>query len=338
MFFLIQKAYFENHTNRCIHPKWTLRLKSMAVVTEYNNDIKWTHMAAVSNEDLNSLAQQQGYPQQLIQDCLQPEHLPKLEKVDETLFCLLRYYDSQCPKNSNTIQALTRKVAVFLQKDQVLSLQRSEDHIFSDLQKTIKVPVKSANKYQYVFLKLFKKAISTYDEPIQAGLLELQQFESSVFESDSKKVRMSRFYNLKRKATMFTNLLRMSSETLAQFSEHLDKSVKSAYQDAKELLEKLLFNLKEISDNILSLISLQVSLSSHKLNELSHKTNEIIRVLTIFSVFFLPLNFIAGLYGMNFEHMPELKWIYGYPTIIAVMVAIVSGLFLWFWRKGWLQD
>ena len=307
-------------------------------MTEYNNDIQWTHMSAVSNEDLDGLSQQVGYPQQLIQDCLQPEHLPKLEKVDDTLFCLLRYYDSQCAKKSDTIQALTRKVAIFLQKDKILSLQRSQDLLFSDLQKTIKVPTKVVNKYQYVFLKTFKKAISSYEEPVQAGLLELQQFEANVLEGDAKKIRLSRFYSLKRRANMFTNLLRMSLETLAQFAEHLDKSVKSAYQDVRELIEKLLFSLKEISDNILGLISLHVSLSSHKLNELSHKTNETIRVLTIFSVFFLPLNFIAGLYGMNFEHMPELKWPYGYPTVIAVMMAVVSTLLWWFWRKGWLRD
>ncbi len=295
-------------------------------------------MAAVSNEDLNELAQQPGYSQQLIQDCLQPEHLPKLEKVEDTVFCLLRYYDSHCAKNSTTIQSITRKVALFLQKDQILSLQRSDDQYFTDLQKSLRVPAKISNKFQYVFLKVFKRAILTYDEPIQAGLLELQQFESNVFEGDSKKVRLSRFYALKRRTTMFANLLRMSSETLNQFAEHLDKSVKSAYQDVKELVEKLLFNLKEINDNILSLISLQVSLSSYKLNELSHKTNEIIRVLTLFSVFFLPLNFIAGLYGMNFEHMPELKWVYGYPAIIGVMIAIVTALLLWFWKKGWLRD
>jgi magnesium transporter len=129
----------------------------------------------------------------------------------------------------------------------------------------------------------------------------------------------------------------MSLESLLQFSEHLDKSVKSVYQDVKELIEKLLFNLKEIHENILSLIHLHVSISSHKINELSHKTNEIIRVLTIFSVFFLPLNFIAGVYGMNFEFMPELKSPLGYPIVIGAMVFVVLSLLVWFWKRGWLQ-
>ncbi|MFN8944825.1 MAG: CorA family divalent cation transporter [Pseudobdellovibrionaceae bacterium] len=85
------------------------------------------------------------------------------------------------------------------------------------------------------------------------------------------------------------------------------------------------------------MIHLHVSISSHKINELSHKTNEIIRVLTIFSVFFLPLNFIAGVYGMNFEFMPELKSPLGYPIVIGAMVFVVLSLLVWFWKRRWLQ-
>ncbi len=293
---------------------------------------------AVSNEDLHHLATQSGYPQQSIQDCLQPEHLPKLEKIEDTVFCLLRYYDPNCSIKSDSIQALTRKVAVFMQKDQILSLQRSEDVFFSDFQKNLVIPPKVVNKNQYVLLKIFKRALASFEDPISAGLRELEQFEASVFESDSKKIRLSKFYSLKRRTTLFTNLLRMSGEALDQLTDYLDKSLKSIVQDVKELLAKLQFQLKEIHENILSLIHLQVSISSHRINELSHRTNEIIRVLTIFSVFFLPLNFIAGLYGMNFEHMPELKWPYGYPLIIAVMASVILSLLGWFWKKGWLRE
>lgn len=310
----------------------------MAQSTEVNSEIKWTHLTEVSNEDLHQLAAQSGYSQQSIQDCLQPEHLPKLEKIEETIFCLLRYYDPNSSKKSDSIQALTRKVAVFMQKDQILSLQRSQDAFFSDFQKNLVIPSKVMSKNQYVLLKVFKRALSSFEEPISAGLMELEQFEASVFGNESKKIRLSKFYSLKRRATLFTNLLRMSGEVLEQMEDFIDKSVKSVFQDVRELLAKLQFQLKEIHENILSLIHLQVSISSHRINELSHKTNEIIRVLTIFSVFFLPLNFIAGLYGMNFEHMPELKWQYGYPLIVAIMIAVILGLLGWFWKKGWLQE
>jgi magnesium transporter len=60
------------------------------------------------------------------------------------------------------------------------------------------------------------------------------------------------------------------------------------------------------------------------------------RVLTIFSVFFMPLTFIAGVYGMNFRHMPELEWPLGYPLVMGSMVVVIVVIFIWFRRKRWL--
>ena len=58
--------------------------------------------------------------------------------------------------------------------------------------------------------------------------------------------------------------------------------------------------------------------------------------MTIFSVFFMPLTFIAGIYGMNFEFMPELDWRYGYPTAMALMGVVTAVVYVWFKKKGWL--
>ena len=67
------------------------------------------------------------------------------------------------------------------------------------------------------------------------------------------------------------------------------------------------------------------------------RMNEIMKILTIVSSIFIPLTFIAGVYGMNFKHMPELDYPYGYYTIIGVMVLITVSLLIYFYRKGWLK-
>jgi len=100
-------------------------------------------------------------------------------------------------------------------------------------------------------------------------------------------------------------------------------------QDLIETADRLFFLADQLLENTNTLLSMHISLSSQR-------TNEVMRVLTLFSVFFLPLTFIVGIYGMNFKYMPELYHPLGYPLILFVMLLVVVGVFLWFRRKGWL--
>jgi len=73
-------------------------------------------------------------------------------------------------------------------------------------------------------------------------------------------------------------------------------------------------------------------------SKLSNRTNEIMRMLTIISTLFLPMTFIAGVYGMNFDWMPELRWTLGYPLSLLLMAAVGMGFIVFFWRRGWLRN
>ena len=68
----------------------------------------------------------------------------------------------------------------------------------------------------------------------------------------------------------------------------------------------------------------------------SNRMNEVMKVLTIIATIFIPLSFIAGVYGMNFEYMPELKWRWAYPALLLVLFGVFIGMILWFKRKKWL--
>ncbi|HEX5962233.1 MAG TPA: CorA family divalent cation transporter, partial [Gemmatimonadales bacterium] len=88
---------------------------------------------------------------------------------------------------------------------------------------------------------------------------------------------------------------------------------------------------EELVEDVNNLLSIQLALASHR-------TNEVVRVLTVFSVFFLPLTFIVGIYGMNFEFMPELRKHWGYPAVLAGMGLVTLIIYLWFRRRGWLRE
>jgi magnesium transporter len=72
------------------------------------------------------------------------------------------------------------------------------------------------------------------------------------------------------------------------------------------------------------------------LSSVSYRLNEVMKVLTIIATIFMPLTFIAGVYGMNFRHMPELDWRYGYPSVLVLMAAIFAVMVFYFKRKKWM--
>jgi magnesium transporter len=73
------------------------------------------------------------------------------------------------------------------------------------------------------------------------------------------------------------------------------------------------------------------------LSVVANRTNDTMKVLTIFSAIMLPLTLIAGIYGMNFEHMPELRWLHGYPFALGLMLVTGAAMLFWFWHKGWIK-
>ena len=125
------------------------------------------------------------------------------------------------------------------------------------------------------------------------------------------------------------------SKKLLLFSQEAVSSIKlheqdgAVLQDARDLHIKLLNIYDQIHEDVSNLVNFYLSISAQK-------TNDVIKVLTIFSVFFMPLTFVVGIYGMNFEHMPELKSSWGYPGVLASMLLISVLIYSWFRRKKWL--
>ncbi len=112
-------------------------------------------------------------------------------------------------------------------------------------------------------------------------------------------------------------------------SPHVTKEtrvyLRDTYDHAVQVMD-MVETFREIASGLMDLY----------LSGVSNRMNEIMKVLTVISTIFLPMTFIAGVYGMNFEHMPELKWKLGYPMAVAFMALSVGGLLFYYWRKGWI--
>lgn len=302
-----------------------------------NGNFHWVDVINPNRADLDNVARRFSLPAHLVQDCMEPEHLPKFEKVDGTSFIILRAFDPAADFKSDTIQALTRKVAIFFGENFVVSFHRKEQpyvqHVFESWEKLAHLPSGSSHR---ITAELVLQVAKSYGPGVESALERFERFEEEVF-TLGHKLKLKQSYLLKRRVTIMRRMLRLMGESLGMMIIEASRETRPLFKNAREYIDKQIFQLDELLDNLSGLVSLQISLVSQKTNEASHRTNEVMRILTIFSVFFMPLNFLTGIYGMNFIHLPGLDSTYALPLILGAMLTVALLFYFWFRRKGWLQ-
>lgn len=305
------------------------------------HDFHWLDISAPTAEGLEAMAKTYELHPTSVQDCLQPDHLPKHEIIYDTSFVVLRAYDKECHDAADTVQELTRKIAIFYSDRFVITIHRAEhEFINSVIQKWSKRSKQDpAYTPEHVLADLCYEVVKTYETPVHECMTNLETFEMEIFGAGTqRKFRIQNGYYLKRKVSVFKRMLRATLDPVNRIMSEAEADLQPIFQNAKDQIDNQYFYADEVSDSLGSLLNLHVSLQQQRTSVASQKTNEVMRVLTIFSVFFLPINFIASIYGMNFEFMPELKWQYGYEIALGLMATVAGSIFIWFHRKGWLKS
>ena len=288
---------------------------------------EWIDLENPSEEELQEVAAQYGLHRTSVIDSLQPEHLPKYEAIGDTAFMIARIYDTQAHREADTIQELTNKIAIFYSRKYIITIHRYGKNLIRETQEKY-LNKGLAKTPAELLLRLIKAALRTYEGPARHLAEQLDHYEEKTFLNRRLPPLTKGLYHLKRKATVCRRVLRLSEEIISNL--RLGGFQSTAVQDLKDLYVHLETQFDEVNEGTNNLINTYLSLSSQR-------TNEVMRVLTIFSAFFLPLTFIVGVYGMNFEFMPELNKAYGYPAVLAAMGVVTLAIYLWFRKKGWLS-
>lgn len=295
-----------------------------------NHHFKWLDVTLPTREELQQLAKTYEIHLTSIQDCLQPEHLPKHEKIGDVTFLITRGYDEKAAENASNVLELTRKVAIFLGANFLITVHRVDlDYLAAVRQKWQATPPSTSQLPFQVLCDVLQAISLSYEAPLDAAEGMLDTIEDKIFMRKIKGVSLhfQEIYLLRRKISVCQRMLHLALEVLAKLnslSEHTP-----LLQNIKDDTHRLLFVAEQLSENVNHLLNLHVSLTSNR-------TNEVMRILTVFSVFFLPITFIVGVYGMNFRYMPELELSYGYFGVWLFMLVITLVLFIWFRRKGFL--
>ena len=182
----------------------------------------------------------------------------------------------------------------------------------------------SVDKISEFFLRIVGFMIDSFKKPTIEISNKITEIEKTIFLKDYRAVLIEELYYIKTQSRILKKIISITEATILKSQDKY--KVSYIYQDIQDQLLNLLTVNEESVDNSSHLMNTYLSLSDQK-------NNEVVRLLTIFSVFFLPLTFIAGIYGMNFRFMPELNWKLGYAFALCLMAIVVVVIYLWFRRK-----
>jgi magnesium transporter len=299
-----------------------------------NPAFSWIDVVGPSPAELRELAARYGLHAMAVQDCLDPEHLPKYERIGDANFLILRVFDSAAPETASSVQELTRKIAIFSRPELTLTIHRVDLPVVAEVRERFAAAGPETERTPLALLAaLVNRALDSYEKPLQHAEDTLDTMEERLFRDGgggrTEVPSLQRIHVLKRRVNLIKRMLWQTQSVIHRFAPAEGRSL-PVYQDLRENAESYFFWADELHEEVHNLLEIYVAMASHR-------TNEVMRVLTVFSAFFLPLTFLVGVYGMNFRHMPELETRWGYPAALALMLGISLGIFIWFRRRGWLK-
>ncbi|HEX8530058.1 MAG TPA: CorA family divalent cation transporter [Cytophagales bacterium] len=300
-------------------------LQKLAEANQFG--FEWLDIVDPQPDELHDIAVRYHLHTNAVKDCLQPGHLPKYELIGDKAFIIVRLYTPETTEEeADTIQELTNKVAIFYTDAFVITIHRKALTFIDDLKKDLIDTGKCRGAF-HLLNRVVRGSLLTYEAPADQVARELDFYEDQIFIKDKMPPVLKGLYYLKRRTDLVRRMLILTRDVIENIDNPAENNPNT--RDTRDLFVRLQTIYDTLSDNTNQLFNIYFSVSSQR-------TNEVIRVLTIFSVFFMPLTFIAGIYGMNFEFMPELHHKWGYPGVYAFMAVITLGIYLWFKRKGWL--
>lgn len=300
----------------------------MPIEIIYKNDhCEWIDVESPTEKDLAYLHQRFAINSLLLEDTIDANHLPKYEQDGDVIFFLMRENTQQERSNLNTISDISTKLGMFLINDVIITTHRLKNRSVYEFKKEILLPVNSEITRDQISLNLALKVMKSYDDESKNLLEIMDQIESEIFlKTTNHSNHIRRLYRLKRKSGLNTRILNISTVWIDKFK--LLQLEDAVVTDLKDKHKDVIADFEHLNTQVASLISMFLAMSDQK-------ANQVMKVLAIYSMYFFPITFIAGIYGMNFDFMPELNLKYGYYVTLALMALITSITFLYVRKKGW---
>jgi len=267
-----------------------------------------------------------------MEDVLNTGQRPKIEPFDQQFFLIMSLPHLQDD------MIVTRQVSIFANKDYIISFCEGQDDPFGLLlkrvqDKTSKLRRRGADFLLYAILDL---VIDQGFPVLEAFGLQLEDLEDNIAESAGREL-LDRMHTVKREMVLLRRMVWPQREVISQLLREghdlIDEDTRIYLRDCYDHTVQIMDLLETYRDMAGSMLDIYLS-------SVSNRLNETMRVLAVISTIFIPMTFVAGVYGMNFDrsqplNLPELGWAFGYPLFWLMMVGIATGMILFFKRRGW---
>jgi len=266
----------------------------------------------------------------LLEDVVSATQRPKLEEFDNDLFITLKMLYFNSKKNKIKIE----QVSLVVGNGFVISFQEDAEDVFNLIRKRIREGggrIRNA-KSDYLTYTLIDSIVDNYFVVLEKIGDKIEDMEGKIFSEANNDV-LNSIYKMKRELIVLRKSVWPLREVISAFQrgelKYIERDTAAYVRDVYDHTIQVIDTLETYRDMLSGMQDLYMSISGNKMNET-------MKVLTIIATIFIPLTFIAGIYGMNFNFMPELGYKYSYFIILGIMSIVASVMIFYFKRKKWM--
>ena len=306
-------------------------LDELAGLATHAGSVAWVDVRGLGDRAaLERIGEVFGIHPMALADVAHVPQRPKAEMHDDRLLVV-----TQMAHLDETGRIKIEQVSLVLGPRWVISFQEDPGDVFDPVRERIRTPAAKIRGLgaDYLAYALVDAVIDGYFPVVEAVGDLLDELEEAVVTAPSPAVLM-RIHAVRRTLLQLHRVQWRQRDAVAGLLRDeafpLSEAVRVYLRDAHDHAFQTLDSIETYRDMAVGLMDVYLSSSSNRLNE-------VMKTLTVVATIFIPLTFVVGVYGMNFDWMPELRWRWGYPTVWLAMIAIGGGLLTWFWRRGWLR-
>ena len=293
--------------------------------------VTWINIDGIHDVDvISKIGKNYGIHPLMLEDIVNTEQRPKIEDFEDYLFLVVKMLSFDEKQREINIE----QVSLVIGPNYVLSFQEREGDVFDPVRDRIRrskgrIRKKGADYLAYALLDAIVDGYFLILERIGDRIEELE--ENLISRPD---VRMLQAIHYLKREMIF---LRRSVWPLREVISGMSRKESSLIKESTEIfLRDVYDHTIQVIDTIETYRDMVSGMLDTYLSSISNRMNEVMKVLTIFAAIFIPLTFVAGIYGMNFAYMPELGWKWGYFAVLAIMATICISMLIYFRSKKWL--